>query len=130
MIEFVTDRNKIVRQVLSILKPEYTEEELQYYSTIWWRNYRTLGGLCLSDSGRTAFEKADLQYWEFIINYNFSTLLLLTRRCPCPYYHPQVLGKKTTPLRLYDSRIASMMILYDNDITSLLNTFSDIGTQS
>lgn len=119
MNQFV-DRDTVATKILQLIE----QNDIVYKETFWY-NLRKDGGWRLSDIGYTMFEQAKItstsvKLWDDDHKYRTAvdskTLLKLSKFIQSPYYIQ--FGKfkkyKTTDiyLKLYDERIATMMILY------------------
>ena len=99
----------------------------------WFLTGRSGNGLRLTESGKAAFEYANITHYDFnftpdkaIINGSSwgRFTLILDRKVKCPYYIGTKLidnRKKETYIRLYDHRIAIMMTLY-GDLQSYIES--------
>ena len=117
MSAFVVNREKITRAVLKTINPEYIESDFETALYRWWKNPRSTGGLRLTDEGHRNFVLADIEYHEFDCGdaYYEGLLkfeLMLDRRMICPYY--LIYQNKRKYIRVYDSRVTMMIMLYDN----------------
>lgn len=120
MINYIRDKTAITSRVLQIIDPDYNQETLETVLSEWWANIRKNGGLGLTSAGKLAFDEAELEYWEIPVKIGTvvksSTKLALDRHIPCPWILIGGLGRKRIKfdlvLRLYDSRVASIVILY------------------
>jgi len=125
MSKFVTDRRAITERVLSILEPEHSAERLDQCMVLWWRNIRSTGGFGLTTEGDSRFQSAGLESWEFtdgIVQNSISAAAFsasLDKKMIAPYY--AYFSNKHKYLRVYDSRVATMMTLYGN-VGEYLNT--------
>jgi hypothetical protein len=120
---FVTDREKIVHSILSLVS-ESESVTFDLAMKTWWQNIRTTGGLGLTYDGDRIFKSVGLDYWNFEIGPAssitvLSTAIKLDKQVPCPYYFYS--EKKKRMIRVYDSRVATLVTLY-GDFTSYLNT--------
>jgi len=127
MSTFVTDRQRITRAVLKLLKPEYTSTEFETALYKWWKNPRSTGGLRLTEDGHKFFVKADIEYHEFDGGDAFyegymKFELMLDKRMPCPYY--LIYQNKRKYIRVYDNRISTMISLY-GDFNDYINNLED-----
>ena len=123
MSDFVVDRELITKEVLSLLKEK---TQIKLFPELWWRNLRKNGGLSLTQNGDEAFRLAELEYWDKKLedkrnHSELSLYLLLDKKIPCPYYYMR--KGKDRILRVYDSRVATTLLLW-NDIDGLLNSMS------
>jgi hypothetical protein len=117
MSAFVVNREKITRAVLKTINPEYTESDFETALYRWWKNPRSTGGLRLTDEGNRNFVLADIEnhefdggeaYYEGYMKFE----LMLDRRMICPYH--LIYQNKRKYIRVYDSRVTMMIMLYDN----------------
>lgn len=119
-MEFVRDKLTITQAVVSLLKEKNIEYSVEQVLTVWWKNPRRQGGLRLTDTGHTAFQTADLEYYTVSCNFkniqttkNFQSCgeraLTLDRKIPCPYYIDK---PKTSTLLIYDSRVYVLISMY------------------
>jgi len=123
----MTKRKSVKQQITEAVLEEIpkTEKIRRYQDSIdqlifnWWVTGRQ-EGLRLTESGRMAFELANVEYYDFSFKQEGSTYYSfvsdLSKKINCPYY----LGTNKTPdgknfyLRLYDSKVAMMLNLYGN----------------
>lgn len=94
----------------------------------WWMTGRQ-GGLRLTAQGDAFFRVAEIEYFECHMAtvpdgtwYNF--ILSINKKIKCPYYlhaDSNSTGKKTSYIRIYDSKIAMMIELY-GDLYSYLDS--------
>ena len=126
MIKF-PDRSTVTERILSIIKPDYTSEELKTASVTWWQNIRSSGGFGLTYAGSRAFEQAEIDYQEFnngpssfMGNMGLSTAL--DRKMPCPYYFYSDKGNQK--IKIYDGRIA-MIVSLTESVSAYLKTLED-----
>lgn len=118
MSYFAVDKNTITRKVLGLINQEYTKKEELYARKSWWINIRTNGGLRLTEQGFNSFQLAQLENWSFELPKYLSSeiLLKLDKHLSCPYY---ITFGTTNYIKIYDSRIATIIILYSNIIDFL-----------
>lgn len=115
-------KEKITRAILDIVNPDYTKEHLDSCMLAWWINIRKTGGYSLTETGHRMFTMADIEFYEIPVNFYKGIngkLLELDREIPCPFYI-YLANKKEFKLKIYDSRIATMIILH-GDIESYLS---------
>lgn len=119
MTNFTRNKRAITERVIKLYDPDPTERELELALSTWWANVRRNGGLGLTSAGKEAFDLAGLDYWDIPVKIveiiKSSTRLKLDRHIHCPWFLTGIgvgKGKFQPTLRLYDSRIASMVILY------------------
>jgi hypothetical protein len=113
MLKLVTDKEEIVRTLLPFV-PDTEISDFDYVMKTWWKNIRDTGGLGLTYYGDTVFKKMGLETYEFDFGPNsyfggIGSLLMLDKYMPCPYYFH--LSNKRKYLRIYDGRIATMIML-------------------
>lgn len=130
MIKF-PDRQMIVEKVLSILNSNYTADDLRNANITWWKNIRSTGGYGLTYAGSQAFEKAQIEFQEFDNGHsgyvsNMGLSMQLDRKMVAPYYFYS--DKKHQKIRIYDSRVAMMIVLCDSDVNAYLESLSHVGT--
>lgn len=125
MSNFEINKEKITDYVLQLLREELPPQN--WYPESWWKNIRKGGGLALTSIGNFAFESSGLEHWDKEIP-KFHSLseqevyLLLDRKLRCPYY---LFRKgKNIVLRVWDSRIAITLTLWDN-IEDLLKSLEN-----
>lgn len=122
MTDFCVDKHTITKKIISLIKLDYTSKDLKYAEKMWWNNIRSNGGLGLTKQGKEAFDLAGIEYWDIEIKISdivkSSTKLKLDQYFPSPYYiFIGSLKPKVSPiLRVYDSRIASLIMLHGNII--------------
>ena len=117
MANFVVDRQKITEAVLKLLKPEYTKSDFEVALYKWWKNPRSTGGLRLTEDGHKYFSLAEIEYHEFDAGEAYyegymKFELMLDRKMICPYY--LIYQNKRKYIRVYDNRVAMMIMLYDD----------------
>jgi hypothetical protein len=127
MSAFVVNREKITRAVLKIINPEYTESDFETALYRWWKNPRSTGGLRLTEDGHKYFSLAEIECHEFDAGEAFyegymKFELMLDRRMICPYY--LIYQNKRKYIRVYDSRVTMMIMLYD-DFNDYLDKLDD-----
>jgi len=133
MTNFVRDRRLIVKRVLDIIKPDNTEEDIVAAMVSWWQNIRRTGGLRLTARGDELFRLADLEYHEFdagpLSHLSMATsqnalvfAATLDKRMPAPFF--LTFKDRRKYVRVYDSRIALVMALYD-DFDAYLDSLED-----
>lgn len=116
MINFILNKNLITEKILSIINPDFTENDLiETNFRIWWKI--TSGGLRLTTEGVEFFGKANIEYYNFRCNKSIlrqgGMLLKLDKYLPAPYF----LSDRDNFVRIYDSRIAILIPLYGDIIT-------------
>lgn len=122
MTDFFVDKHIITKKIISLIKSDYTAKDLKYAEKMWWNNIRSSGGLGLTKQGKEAFDLAGIEYWDIQIKISdfikSSTKLKLDQYFPSPYYIfiGPVKPKVSSMLRVYDSRIASLIMLHGNII--------------
>jgi hypothetical protein len=126
MAKFVTDKRRITEVVLKIIRPDYSESELETCLFRWWKNPRSSGGLRLTELGKEAFEEALIEHTTHPYSKEpprpegFSKVMLdLDKKMPCPYYLFSI--KAMVYLSVYDSRISTTMFLYEDVETFIKN---------
>lgn len=121
MTEYPKRKGDITRLVLEIIQPDYSLDDYKVAMSMWWRDIRPTGGLGLSKDGHNAFMQAQLEYWDIPVNLaNIGTpesMLRIVRGVHCPHYHiflemAKVRYFKKPTIRIFDSKIASLMILH------------------
>jgi hypothetical protein len=123
---FVTDKEKIIEAILPHVPP--TEIATQDYAMkTWWKNIRRSGGLGLTQFGDHIFRSSGIEHWDFdwgeaSMLGNIGASIALDRRMPCPYYFYS--DKKRRVVRLYDSRVATLVALH-GDFTAYINTLKE-----
>ena len=120
----MTDPKSLKRKITEAILAEIPKSHRIYHELPiddvifkWWFTGRQ-DGLRLTDEGVTAFELADIEFYDHEFKqegqsyHNF--VLELNKKIKCPYY----LGvnkkdkSKTFYIRLYDSKISMLMNLY------------------
>lgn len=125
MTNFVSDRRLIVERILSLIDAEHNEKDIDHAMSRWWRNIRSTGGLGLTEFGDTEFRRAELEHWDFDIteqeiSKNIITFfVLLDNKMICPYF--VFFKDKRKYIRIYDGRVATILILHGN-IKDFLDT--------
>ena len=120
MTDFVYDKVKITKKILDLINPEHTDNDLNSAVYLWWKNKRENGGLGLTDQGLQHFIQANLEYYSYDIAKNAQGVTLgdwvlqlnLDRKMPCPYYAVLNSRASGSKLMVFDSRVASMIVLY------------------
>lgn len=83
----------------------------------WWSTGRNSTGLRLSEEGKTAFDLAEIEYYDFPYEMDATTfpykVLIIGKKINCPFY----IGfknrlYKSAYIRIYDSKIAMLINLY------------------
>ncbi len=121
----LTYKEKITQSVIDQLDSSYWIFETAMKK--WWKNPRRDGGLRLTSVGDLEFRHAKIEYSDHNLTtikksyYNF--VLDLDKKIKCPYYIDvnSNEGKQIPFIRLYDSRVAVMLVLY-GDLESYLNS--------
>lgn len=117
MSKFVSDKNLITRRVLEQITVDFEPRDLEQALLTWWTNKRAQGGLGLTESGYAALLQAGFEFYD--IHYDGETdyyfasidLLKLDRYLKCPY-HLLFEKRNLKSIRLFDSRIASLIHLH------------------
>lgn len=118
MTDFIVDKNKITKKIIELINPEYTNNEFEFAKKTWWNNIRSTGGLGLTFEGKEAFDLAEIDFWDFQVKTSeiikSTTKLKLDHYFPSPYYlFLRNISIKATPIiRVYDSRIASLIMIH------------------
>lgn len=125
MINFILNKNLITEKILAIIKPDFTESELiETNFKIWWKSKS--GGMRLTSEGVSFFGKANIEYYNFNCNKtNLGrgvTLLKFDKYLAAPYF----LSTRGNFVRIYDSRIASLIHLYG----SIIDYVNTLDTQT
>jgi hypothetical protein len=117
--------------LLEIKKSNSQYYDLDYDNVMfkWWFTGRQ-EGLRLTDEGLSAFELADIEYYDCEFKqdgqsfHNF--VLNLNKKIHCPYYIGVNKNEKEKRffIRLFDSKIAMMLTLYGN-IQEYLNSVKE-----
>lgn len=119
MIEFIRDKKKLTTAILNELCDD-TDDRLEKCMVRWWFNIRENGGLRLSQEGDAAFRMAGIESWDIACPDRESMMMFnspggaldLDHYLNCPYYLFIQKPIKSFNIRLYDGRIASMVILH------------------
>lgn len=118
---------KIVFENLSVDINPWKDMSIDRLVSEWWMTKRSSNCFRLSDSGKLAFELAEIQGYTFPFKvqdrdqYNLMFAKgILSKKIKCPYF----IGLKNTRLDsayiiVYDSRVAMMITLY-GDILDFL----------
>lgn len=121
MIKYVTDRSAIIKKVLGIIEPEYTEADFNIARLCWWVNIRSSGGLGLTDAGHAAFQRANLEHYTFLVDIPLPTIYVIAMRVdrvlPGPYILRYIDRKRY--ITVYDSRVAMMIQLHGSFVSYL-----------
>ena len=110
------DRATVTKTVLSILKSDYHKDDLHNAEVTWWQNIRSTGGFGLTETGSKAFDKAELSFVEFdngasSYQRNHELRIIADNKMLVPYYIR--IHDKKQKIRVYDSRISLLIVLYD-----------------
>ena len=120
----------IVYQNLPALHP-WQDKSIEKCLFEWWATGRSNQSLRLTDAGQTAFELAEIAYYEYPLidkpddleQIKFTGFTInLGKKIKCPFYigYKNKL-KKSVYIRIYDSKIAMMISLYGS-FTEYFNT--------
>jgi hypothetical protein len=112
---------KIIYENLPAINP-WQEKSVEKCLFEWWATGRSNQSLRLTEEGKSAFELAEIAYYEYpLINsaddlekIRFTGFTInLGKKLKCPFYvgYKNKL-KKSVYIRLYDSKIAMMVSLY------------------
>lgn len=115
----MNEKKRITEIVYNICKDKLDKDiNLNNLYFDWWMTRRSGDGLRLSEKGLQAFALAEIAYYDFHYKVenkqNFQSLALkFNKKIKCPFY----LGFKNKSyqsayIRLYDSRIATLVSLY------------------
>lgn len=120
MNDYIPSKSKITDVVLKQLPSDYvvTKEEAMKK---WWYFWRAGSGLRLTELGDTALTLANIES----VNCDFKNptnnreglnamMLKLNKKMPCPYYIFRETSSNGVKIRLYDSKVAMMVTLYDD----------------
>jgi hypothetical protein len=120
MNDYIPSKSKITDIVLKQLPPDYvvTKEDAMRK---WWYFWRAGSGLRLTDLGAAVFTLANIE----AVNCDFKNpsnnvegwnamMLKLNKKMPCPYYIFCENSSGGVKIRLYDSKVAMMVTLYDD----------------
>jgi hypothetical protein len=90
----------------------------------WWFNFRTAGGLRLTEDGYYVFRALDVEHYKFNlpdrIAVSGSFLLTLDKKLTCPYF---INSGKEKYIILYGSKEATMLTIY-GDIEKFISSLS------
>jgi len=116
------DITKAIADILEIDRshPKHSLDNLMFK---WWATGRTGSGLRLTEDGMKSFTDADIEFYDFpLFDQNLKSLkkedfksftLKLGKKIDCPFYiglkNEQI---KTAYIRIYDSKIATVITLY------------------
>jgi len=83
----------------------------------WWMTGRSSKGLRLTDEGKSVFEKAAIQHYDFTfenIKKPTTFIMSLNNKMTCPYYIGLDIknNKKYPYIRVYDNKVAMLITLY------------------
>jgi hypothetical protein len=101
--------------------PEGKVIPIQSAMSSWWVNFRSDGGMRLTDVGLKAFNNAKIQSYTYDLDIDrivdsglsFSKLLLqCDGKINCPYYIGRLKDNKQPYIRLFDDKIAMLVSLY------------------
>ena len=121
---YFPDRTSITKKILSLVNPDYTEDDLHQAMVTWWQNIRTTGGFGLTYAGSQAFEKAEIEFQEFDNGMsshmgNTGLSIGLDRKMTTPYYFYST--DRRQKIKIYDPRIAMLVTLHES-VGSYLHT--------
>jgi hypothetical protein len=108
---------KIVRDNLPNDSP-FKNLDLQTLLFQWWSTGRQSQNLRLSDIGKQAFEDANIQCYDFSlitdkIKVTPSQFTIKLKKIKCPFYLGlKSKSTKTAYIRIYDSKIATIISLF------------------
>ena len=110
------NRDQVTAAVLRILTPDYTEEDLHQANITWWKNFRRTGGLALTFKGTEAFRDALIDFEEYDIGTagvvtGMGMAAVLANKMVVPY-HFYIDEHRTMKVKIYDSRVSMMVVLY------------------
>lgn len=115
------NRDLITKKVLYAINSNFTKDDFLSAKKTWWMNIRKTGGMGLTLTGKEAFEKAEIEYWDLEIKVGdiISPMnkLKLDRFLPCPYYLLIQMRKPkvVSCIRIYNnSTVVIMSQLYGN----------------
>lgn len=116
MLNLITDKEEIVRKILPLI-PDTEISDFDYAMKTWWKNIRSSGGMGLTVYGDQMFRAAELEYYDFDLGQashfgGMGTSLRLDKYMMCPYYF--YFSDKRKLVRIYDSRLATMIMLKGN----------------
>lgn len=125
----MTKRKSTKQQITEVVLTEIPKSHRIYHDLPvedvifkWWYTGRQ-DGLRLTDEGVTAFQLADIEFYEYEFDQDGQTyhsfILELNKKIKCPYYigvckREKSKDKKKFYIRLYDSKIAMVLGLYGN----------------
>lgn len=124
---------KIVFENLSVDINPWKDMSIDRLVSEWWMTKRSSNCYRLSDSGKLAFELAEIQGYNFPLSLThrdqYTYLFkrgMLSKKINCPYF----IGLKNTRIEsayiiVYDSRVAMMITLYGS-ILDFLNIKNEI----
>lgn len=116
-------KREITEAVLSELEPSsWHEIPVDDVVFRWWMSGRSGFAMRLTDEGAKAFEKANIEYYEFPLEITKNGKAFvpevfvreLSNKIQCPYWlglNTKETGKKAC-IRIYDDKIAMVMSLY------------------
>ena len=122
--------NKIylTQRILELVKDQ-TQINVEQAMQQWWMNFRTGGGLRLTDQGFKIFTTVlDLEQWQFEVPEPVvvpRNLILLDKKMTCPYYLRR--HRRDHWLHMFGDREAMVATLY-GDVERFLQNLS--GQQS
>ena len=109
---------EIVYKNLPVI-PKATVEQL---FPVWWKDTSKRRGYRLTDAGEGAFQQADIEGWEFDLDFEpkinyYEHLLKLSETIQCPYHIYKAnktanQNKSRIKIKVYDSKVAMMIGLY------------------
>lgn len=115
----MNEKKKITELVYKICKDKLDKNtSLNKLYFDWWVTRRSGEGLRLTEKGLEAFELAEITYYDYDIKIDdkqkfYNLVIELGKKIKCPFY----LGFKNKSyrsayIRLYDSKIATLVSLY------------------
>lgn len=118
------DKEKITKIVFKNLPSHnpWHDQSIEKCLFQWWATGRSSQSLRLTEEGKTAFEMAEIEFYEYPLirtedeleKIRFTGFTIdLGKKIKCPFYigYKNKL-KKSVYIRLYDSKIAMMISLY------------------
>lgn len=117
----MNDKRKITELVYNVCKDKLDKNtDLNKLYFEWWVTRRSGNGLRLSENGMQAFSLAEIAYYEFDINVDTKQkladlILQSNKKIRCPFYIGfKNRSVKSAYIRIYDSKIATLVSLYGN----------------
>lgn len=127
----MSSKKEILTRIILDQLPSYSEfKKIPEEKTLmrWWITGRSSNNLRLTEEGKHAFDLAEIEYFDFpfytdqeykdlknakINSWSGSKLTMKFKKIDCPFYIGlKTAHKKSAYIRVYDSKIATLIGLY------------------